>query len=81
MTEPDRLPRIGVGDTSARIFYCHQAMLLALAGRNPGLFTQPAVPQSRVCNSTGYCGCTCRNCLGGRHRCGHRKGCHKNCPG
>jgi len=33
----------------------------------------------RVCESSGYCGCRCRNCLGGRHKCGHRKQCHVMC--
>lgn len=32
-----------------------------------------------VCESSGYCACRCAGCLGGRHQCPHRRGCHKNC--
>lgn len=33
-----------------------------------------------VCEYSGWCGCRCTPCrVGIAHRCGHRKGCHKNC--
>lgn len=41
--------------------------------------TDMPVDMRGPCSSSGYCGCNCRPCLGGIHRCGHRKGCHKQC--
>lgn len=32
-----------------------------------------------ACESSGYCGHRCAQCLRGIHRCGHKRGCHVLC--
>lgn len=34
-----------------------------------------------VCEYSGWCGCRCRDCLGGRHPHPHKRDCHVGCRG
>ena len=66
-----------IADELAQEIAERQELIHQVVARHQG--EAPVAIAKGPCESSGYCSCRCKRCLGGRHMCGHRRNCHKAC--